>query len=1141
MSKRRPPRNNEIAQLRAAVATQTVQIAELTRRLTPAQMAAGTPLPPHMTGEYDRKQREALAQAEQQAKHYKAPAGSSMAPGKMPKGMGDEQGPGVPSNAAMQQMQTNQGPDAEQITMFSPGAPLMPVTGIESQFGPRQKDFQIAVNTVALPRSDQITTFDQLRNLADLYEGIMLCKRVWYDVLNRLELKVTFAEGIIPDGQSESDDKWQAITQPAADFLAYPDGENTLADWMIQSVDDILTLGQSIIYLARDRKGEIIRLDTIDAALIKPLYDHRGRLPDFPFYGFEQYIKGVPAGLYYAEPARVSNKMVASSMVIMREMARSDTIYGRSRVEDILIRVNQALRKTNLDTNRFTDGAIPDGMLFLTADGQGMTADEVEEHERRLNGLLAGNDRLKVRLKIAPPGIQSFTSTRPEDPHTDYDKMLLNYSVGAFGITMDELGFTDNSNKSVGETQQAVTYRRVVAPLAKRYADFLTRIIRQKFDDRLRVQWGGVAEIADMKAKADLLAIGVERGAISPTFMAHEMGWKVDKEVPAFVIAQGGPAGIVVMDDIEDVRQQNMQANDLKIQASKASLDITQKQSTMLGNQIQQQQEQAAEAKKQAAEEASWETPGAGGTPPGGEEGATAAGGSTPPEDSGGSGAAAAAGNSPPASDETAEAGSGNAAGEADQAIATAKSKATRFDEPVVMALEDADEIRKGCQNPIHGDHGHFAGCADPGAGNKAVIKSDISKIGGMSHEIALQMHQQGRQAAAEGSLKAAQAFATKEQQLKQAATTGARSITRQQFNTLTDHRVRINNEISRLASVAAKHPEGSTPYTKAHAQLTQRVTERNLIDAQLHRYMARADEPDGVRTDAAMAATHETIASPADITAEWRRYRTVALRAVKANEPVPVFTSDVLPSDEHQLVATQLAAVSTPDGVRGVFAAARLRQEAPPEPTAERAAPAILPAPTADDATGVMVALMLPLAAAEQIAVPGGLPPSDLHITLCYVGDLADGPIDRDRLMATVQQWAASQHPLYVDLDRLDRFPGDGEKAPIIVRSDTAVLQDVHSSLCAALDAAGIDYPNTYPDYKPHCTLCYVPADAPTPNLPTPDLHLCFTVCTVAYGEERVLFPLGCQRARWNCARRCWANCESCGRRCWKRWTTSN
>ncbi len=125
-----------------------------------------------------------------------------------------------------------------------------------------------------------------------------------------------------------------------------------------------------------------------------------------------------------------------------------------------------------------------------------------------------------MRAKVLPPGA-SFESLRGDDPLVEFDRFLLNVTVASFGLTMDELGFTETSNRSVGESQQSVVYRRAVAPIAGLVAGYLTRKVRRWFDPRFTIGFGGFEEPDDFAARAEAFAQLIPLGVISPAQAAR--------------------------------------------------------------------------------------------------------------------------------------------------------------------------------------------------------------------------------------------------------------------------------------------------------------------------------------------------------------------------------------------------------------------------------------------------------------------------------------------------------------------------------------------------------------------------------------------------------------------------------------------
>lgn len=158
---------------------------------------------------------------------------------------------------------------------------------------------------------------------------------------------------------------------------------------------------------------------------------------------------------------------------------------------------------------------------------------------------------------------------------------------------------------------------------------------------------------------------------------------------------------------------------------------------------------------------------------------------------------------------------------------------------------------------------------------------------------------------------------------------------------------------------------------------------------------------------------------------------------------------------------------------------------------------------------SGVMVALMVPAYLQDLVALPGGEPAADLHVTLSYLGEAAEMSLNEQRrLIGTVGEVVRRHQVLRGHLGGTGRFTNGGETDPFWVGVDVPGLAALQADLHKTLTEAGYT-PSTHGDYVPHVTVAYIPADADTPAVGYAPVEVCFYEVTVAVGGTRLAMAL--------------------------------
>lgn len=153
----------------------------------------------------------------------------------------------------------------------------------------------------------------------------------------------------------------------------------------------------------------------------------------------------------------------------------------------------------------------------------------------------------------------------------------------------------------------------------------------------------------------------------------------------------------------------------------------------------------------------------------------------------------------------------------------------------------------------------------------------------------------------------------------------------------------------------------------------------------------------------------------------------------------------------------------------------------------------------------GAMVALFMPAVLAQELAIEGGEPPEEMHLTLAYLGD-ADGIDSAEDLAQVVAAWALETPVLVAQISGLGLFNPGGDDPPVTYASvDAPDLADARHRLVEALKRSGFPASMEH-GFTPHVTLAYANViDQAT----VPETAFRFGAVTLAVGDERTSWPL--------------------------------
>jgi len=354
---------------------------------------------------------------------------------------------------------------ANASSWFGPLAPISPLA--PTDVAGRQWDFPAGYNLNTQPRSYSAITFQDLRVLADGYDLLRTVIETRKDQVAKMRWSI-----------APRDKKARGVVRKKAQieaFLAKPDGCHGWVDWMRMTLEDLLVIDAPALYLQRNRAGDLLALDPVDGATIKPVIDDWGRTPEpqstngvvtYPV-AYQQILKGYPAVDY-----------TTRDLLYRPRNVRTHRVYGFSPVEQIVATVNIALRRQVSTLDHYTEGNVPDSLIGVP---DTWTPDQIRQYQSYWDSMFEGNLAARRRAKFVPGGVaKTFIQTREPELKGEFDDWLARLVCFAFSISPQSL--VKQLNRATAETQQQVAEEEGLAPILDWVKSLMDGILETEFD-----------------------------------------------------------------------------------------------------------------------------------------------------------------------------------------------------------------------------------------------------------------------------------------------------------------------------------------------------------------------------------------------------------------------------------------------------------------------------------------------------------------------------------------------------------------------------------------------------------------------------------------------------------------------------------
>jgi len=400
------------------------------------------------------------------------------------------------------------------------------------------------------PRKDNIPLIRQLAKNPYIYSVVKtLC-----DEAADTDYKVVYKEDV------EHSEELDKIIKDITRFLDNPNkNKESFAHILRAAVKDVCEVDSGVIVKTFNKKGEMVELFARDGGsflmnpdiygylgnreeYVKPMNINWGITPESPDWQatlntYTLTYKQAAAYFQYGTTAMALPVPFGRREIIYLMMnPQSNSIYGISPVQILADIIMTLIYGSNYNLDFYMNSNMPEGIITLL----GANKDQITAFRERFDSQFKVKDKItgfmrKIGFKYPIVNQEAKFTPFQLDPKVmqiiEQQEWFTKLVWTCFGVTPDEMGFTENSNKAVSQGQMAVNKRRAVKPILS--------LLKYRIDKEIIAEWGELAfdnlefkwedyDLDEDLKKHDLYQKQINIGIKTAEMIAEEEGIDVD-------------------------------------------------------------------------------------------------------------------------------------------------------------------------------------------------------------------------------------------------------------------------------------------------------------------------------------------------------------------------------------------------------------------------------------------------------------------------------------------------------------------------------------------------------------------------------------------------------------------------------------
>lgn len=342
-----------------------------------------------------------------------------------------------------------------------------------------------------------------LRDFATYYPILRACINYRKRQISQLEWDIAPRDVIVDKTKKKAAEE---KAKELREFIKYPVGDKSMSFriFVNKLLEDIMVLDGTAIYRRPNKGGGLYGYLPIDATTIEIALNPDGTLPAPPSTAYVQKING-----------EITAELSQDELIYSILNPRTNTPYGLSPVETLVLTVTTALKLTQYNLAYLTEGNVPEGFVELPKD-VASNQEQLELWQRAWDAMFSGDPRFQRKIRFLPEGMEWHPIRKQEEmEYKRFEEWLLLQTCSVMEVAPQSIGFQFDRGKGATEAEWEIGKERGLYPTAIFLKEIFDLIVQDDLKENdYEFVWTNINP-TNKKEEADVFGQLVKSGAVS--------------------------------------------------------------------------------------------------------------------------------------------------------------------------------------------------------------------------------------------------------------------------------------------------------------------------------------------------------------------------------------------------------------------------------------------------------------------------------------------------------------------------------------------------------------------------------------------------------------------------------------------------